>query len=108
MPLWLPGETMLNLGEHIVADAADVAAEKVLHGDGVHDDLARRKLLFPLFGSRAGDERDAVEERVQMIGRAAGGSFGKDDQRALGVGQEFDRDVDGLPINAFAIDAETA
>ena len=62
---------------------ANVAAEKVFHRDRMHDDFARRRLLRSLFRRRTGDERHAIEQRVQVIGRAAGRPFRKNDQRPL-------------------------
>ena len=40
--LRLPGEAMFDFGEHLVTDAANIAAEEVLDRDGMHDHFAWR------------------------------------------------------------------
>ena len=67
MPLRLPGQAVLNFGEHIIAGAANVAAKEIFYGNRMHDDFAWRRLLGPLFGRRSCDEGDTIEQGLQMI-----------------------------------------
>ena len=101
-------EPLFYLLQDRFSDFVDVALVQVLDRDRVHDHFLLRIDLRTFLGSRSRDESDSIEHRMQMIVGAGNGAFREYDEWSLCRNERTDRAIDGLPIDAFAVNAESA
>src|SRR5207253_722574 len=77
-------------------------------GHGMDNDLAGSRVLGPLPGSGMRDEGCAGEQAVQVVVRSRDVSFGEQDERPLGLGDDGDGGLERLAVHAPTVDAERA
>lgn len=102
--LGLPGEAFLDVGDDREDGFFRVALVEVANEDGVDDDPA----VFLLLRGGAGDEGGAVHEFGEAVVGTGDDSFGEDDERVAGFGEEVGGAFERLAVEAFAVDAEAA
>ncbi len=96
----------LESRKDFVARPVDFSTEDVFDSNRMNDDFFFGSLFRSSFRRVAGNEGWTLHQCHQLIVGTAGCPFGKDDQRAFCVLQDFNGLVNRLAIHAFAVHAE--
>lgn len=111
--LRLPRQTLLDAAEHCSGRRFDVALIDIANCDRNSENFACgrrgfRSCFIQLRGGGMSDKRDSFLKYVQMVIGLAQRAFGKQDQWSPTFDQNVDSFLNCLPIDPFAINAESA